>query len=78
MPEPADPRVARLPQQAASVICLEGASAAGKTTLSHAIAARTGATVIPEVWALFERPSPEPPMRYLERNGGRPTCCRPA
>jgi AAA domain len=51
----------------AAIICLEGASAAGKTTLSHAIAARTGALVIEEVWALFERPSPEPPLWYLER-----------
>jgi uridine kinase len=33
----------------AAIICLEGASAAGKTTLSHAIAARTGAPVIAEV-----------------------------
>jgi 2-phosphoglycerate kinase len=46
----------------ALIICLEGASAAGKTTLSHAIAARTRAAVVAEVWALFERPSPEPPM----------------
>jgi hypothetical protein len=51
----------------AAIICLEGASAAGKTTLSHAIAARTGAAVIAEVWALFERPSPEPPLWYLGR-----------
>jgi hypothetical protein len=58
---------AGLPQKTAAIICLEGASAAGKTTLSHAIAARTGAAVIAEVWALFERPSPEPPMWYLER-----------
>jgi hypothetical protein len=58
---------ADLPQKTAAIICLEGASAAGKTTLSHAIAARTGAAVIAEVWALFERPSPEPPLWYLER-----------
>jgi hypothetical protein len=51
----------------ALIICLEGASAAGKTTLSHAIAARTRAAVVAEVWALFERPSPEPPMWYLEK-----------
>jgi hypothetical protein len=50
-----------------AIICLEGASAVGKTTLSHAIAARTGAAVIAEIWALFERPSPEPPMWYLEK-----------
>jgi hypothetical protein len=67
MREPADPRAAGLPQKTAAIICLEGASAAGKTTLSHALAARTGAAVIAEVWALFERPSPEPPMWYLER-----------
>ena len=67
MREPADSRVARLPQKSAAIICLEGASAAGKTTLSHAIAARTDAAVIAEVWAFFERPSPEPPLWYLER-----------
>jgi thymidylate kinase len=55
------------PQIGAPIICLEGASAAGKTTLSRAIADRTGAAVIAEVWALFERPSPEPPLWYLER-----------
>src|SRR5215472_16826883 len=43
------------------------ASAAGKTTLSHEIAVRTGAAVIAEVWALFGRPSPEPPLWYLEK-----------
>jgi deoxyadenosine/deoxycytidine kinase len=58
---------AGLPQKTAAIICLEGASAAGKTTLSHAIAARTDAAVIAEVWAFFERPSPEPPLWYLER-----------
>jgi hypothetical protein len=54
-------------QKSAAIICLEGASAAGKTTLSQAIAARTGAAVIAEVWALFERPSPEPPLWYFEK-----------
>jgi hypothetical protein len=58
---------AGLPQKGGAIICLEGASAAGKTTLSHAIAAHAGAAVIAEVWALFERPSPEPAMWYLER-----------
>ena len=58
---------AGLPQKSAAIICLEGASAAGKMTLSQAIAARTGGAVIAEVWALFERPSPEPPLWYLER-----------
>ena len=58
-------------RETGTIICLEGASAAGKTTLSHAIAARTGASVIREVWALFERPSPEPPLWYLERQVDR-------
>jgi hypothetical protein len=55
------------PQKGATIICLEGASAAGKTTLSDEIAVRTGAAVIAEVWALFARPSPEPPLWYLEK-----------
>jgi thymidylate kinase len=59
------------PQPKASIICLEGASAAGKTTLSRAIAERTAAGVIGEVWTLFERPSPEPPLWYLERQVDR-------
>ena len=67
MRQSADPHTAGLPQKGAAIICLEGASAAGKTTLSRAIAARMGAAVIAEVWALFERPSPEPPLWYLER-----------
>jgi len=58
---------AGLPQKSVAIICLEGASGAGNTTLSQAIAARTGAVVVAEVWALFERPSPEPRMWYLER-----------
>ena len=52
------------PQKGATIICLEGASAAGKTTLSDEIAVRTGAAVIAEVWALFARPSP---LWYLEK-----------
>jgi hypothetical protein len=60
-----------LPQKSVAIICLEGASAVGKTTLSHAIAARMHAAVIAEVWALFQRPSPEPPTWYLERQVGR-------
>ena len=67
LPEPADPRAAGLTQESAAIICLEGASAAGKTTPSHEIAVRTGAAVIAEVWALFGRPSAEPPLWYLEK-----------
>jgi len=57
--------------EGASIICIEGASAAGKTTLSRALADRTGAAVIGEVWTLFERPAPEPTMWYLERQTDR-------
>jgi thymidylate kinase len=48
-------------------IALEGASAAGKSTLARGLAARMGARVIPEVVALFERPVDEPDTWYLER-----------
>ncbi|HEX3522603.1 MAG TPA: hypothetical protein VHT52_11020, partial [Stellaceae bacterium] len=67
MRKSAGPHTSGLLRKGAAIICLEGASAAGKTTLSRAIAARMGAAVIAEVWALFERPSPEPPLWYLER-----------
>ena len=49
------------------IICLEGPSAAGKTTLARRLAETRGAIVIPEVNLLFSRP-PEPPSTwYYER-----------
>ncbi|OAK68454.1 hypothetical protein [Lederbergia galactosidilytica] len=50
-----------------AVICLEGASAVGKTTTSQEIARKTNAYVVPEVNLLFERPKNEPKTWYLER-----------
>jgi len=42
-----------------AVICLEGASAVGKTTTCNAIARITNAYIISEVNLLFERPKHE-------------------
>lgn len=50
-----------------SLICLEGASAVGKTSTSNEIAKRTNASIIPEVNLLFERPKVESKTWYLER-----------
>lgn len=49
------------------IICLEGASAVGKTTTAQLLAAEYRAAVVPEVNALFARPTPEPATWYLER-----------
>ena len=49
-----------------SVVVLEGPSAVGKTTLATRLGS-TGAEVVPEVAALFARPTPEPPAWYLHR-----------
>ena len=49
------------------LICLEGPSAVGKTTTSQALAEHYDAHIIPEVNKLFDRPTPEPPDWYLER-----------
>ena len=50
-----------------SLICLEGASAVGKTSTAGEIAKRTNSYVIPEVNLLFERPKVESKTWYLER-----------
>ncbi|HEY9650862.1 MAG TPA: AAA family ATPase, partial [Coleofasciculaceae cyanobacterium] len=49
------------------LICLEGASAVGKTTTSKALAERYGAYIVPEVNQLFQPPTPEPIYWYFER-----------
>ena len=46
---------------------LEGPSAVGKTTTAHALAASNGIQVVPNVAALFERPTEEPADWYFER-----------
>lgn len=50
-----------------SLICLEGASAVGKTSTSREFAKTTNTFVIPEVNLLFERPTVESKTWYLER-----------
>jgi hypothetical protein len=49
------------------LICLEGASAVGKTTTCQALAEQLGAYIVPEVNLLFERPQPEPIFWYFEQ-----------
>ncbi len=74
-----------------SVICLEGASAVGKTTTCRALAEKQGAFVVPEMNRLFrvdpdapDRPSfgeivaGQPPGWYLERQRERWTMARNA
>jgi deoxyadenosine/deoxycytidine kinase len=53
------------------LICLEGASAVGKTTTAKQLAEHYDVFVVPEVNALFSRPVPEPPTWYLERQAER-------
>jgi hypothetical protein len=49
------------------IICLEGASAVGKTTTCAAVADREKAFFVGEVNALFKRPEKETPEWYLEQ-----------
>ncbi len=50
-----------------SLICLEGASAVGKTTTCREIEKSYNAYIIPEVNLLFERPKTESKTWYMER-----------
>lgn len=54
-----------------TVICLEGPSAAGKTTLAAAISSNDGAAVVPEVNQLFDRSGDEPWHWYFDRQVDR-------
>jgi len=54
-----------------TIISIEGASAAGKTTTSAAFAARSGALHIPEIAMLWEKPDPEYPEWFFERQADR-------
>lgn len=49
------------------ILCLEGPSAVGKSTIAAVLAAGGGAYVVPEVNALFARPDNEAPEWYFER-----------
>jgi hypothetical protein len=49
------------------LVCFEGPSAVGKTTLARQLANTLGATVISEVAMLFSRPADPPPTWYFER-----------
>ena len=50
-----------------TIVCFEGPSAVGKTTTARALSASNGIEVVPDVAALFERPSDEPADWYFER-----------
>lgn len=50
-----------------TILCIEGPSAAGKTTLARALVQRIGAVAVPEVNQLFQRRPDEAPGWYLER-----------
>jgi len=54
-----------------TIISIEGASAAGKTTTSAALAAQTGGFHIPEVAMLWEKPQREYPEWFFERQADR-------
>lgn len=54
-----------------AIICLEGASAVGKTTTSHEFARMKNTYIVPEVNLLFERPKSETNTWYLERQVDR-------
>jgi len=54
-----------------TIISIEGASAAGKTTTSAALAAQTGGFHIPEVAMWWEKPQREYPEWFFERQADR-------
>jgi hypothetical protein len=49
-----------------SIICFEGASAVGKTTIANCFKTICGAFVVPEVNLLFEKPENPLPEWYFE------------
>lgn len=54
-----------------TTICIEGPSAAGKSTLAGALAGELGGLVIHEVNELFERPADDADHWYLDRQVDR-------
>ena len=61
-----------------AVICLEGPSGVGKTTIAALLAQGFGATVVPEVNLLFERKGDEPKYWYFDRQADRLRAAREA
>lgn len=49
------------------ILCLEGASAVGKTTICKELEKQYSAYIVPEVNLLFERPVDEQKNWYLNR-----------
>ena len=49
------------------IVCFEGPSAVGKTTMARHLTRTLGAMVVPEVNMLFSRPLDPPSMWYFER-----------
>lgn len=54
-----------------TILCLEGPSAVGKSTLAQVLADRIGARVVPEVNQLYERPADADDAWYLARQQDR-------
>ena len=54
-----------------TIVCLEGASGVGKSTVAARLAELTGAVIVPEVNLLFERKGNEPRSWYFERQAER-------
>ena len=54
-----------------AIVCLEGASGVGKSTVAARLSDLNGAAVVPEVNLLFKRPPDEPRFWYFERQADR-------
>ncbi len=66
------PSSAVVPEHARSpILCLEGVSAAGKTTLARALAAEFGAAVVPELDATGAPPAASAEPWFTERHAER-------
>ena len=59
-----------------AVICLEGPSSVGKSTVAALLSRSIGAAVVPEVNLLFERKADEPRHWYFERQAERSSAAK--